>query len=395
MAGRDVARVGNVVHLNGHASHYTRSLFRIHARLEHRLSALRAGHGRANRRADSGFVRRPSRRLRLPAGRLGVHRGESPIRDDPRFLERGTPRRRAGPGRVPRRRRQRPDVLRDQDAARLQRRARSLGAGLDRRGNGAAERRHRTAGRRGNAYRAEVRRDEPDSIALADPLLRHPGGPVLVERRSLHGRRPDLDYELPDDRGPPHRTGAHLGAARASEAMKTPRALLTPPVGPRDHVLGPADARVTLVEDGDFECPFCGAAYPELKRVLGELGPKVRFVFRHFPLGEAHPHAPHAAEVAEAAAAQGTFWRMHDLLYQRQAALADEDLVAYARELGLDADRVRRELADHTHAARVREDFLSGVRSGVSGTPRFFINGRPHEEPGDAKTLAVALRRAL
>ena len=172
-------------------------------------------------------------------------------------------------------------------------------------------------------------------------------------------------------------------------------ALLTPPVGARDHVLGPAEARVTLVEYGDFECEFCGAAYPELQRVLRELGPKVRFVFRHFPLAEQHPRAPHAAEVAEAAGAQGKFWQMHDLLYERQAALGDEDLVEYARELGLDANRVRRELADHTHAARVREDFLSGVRSGVSGTPRFFINGRPHEEPGDAKTLAVALRRAL
>src|SRR2546429_887996 len=145
---------------------------------------------------------------------------------------------------------------------------------------------------------------------------------------------------------------------------------------------------------GDFECPFCGSAYPELQRVLRDLGPKIRFVFRHFPLAEAHPHAPHAAEVAEAAAAQGKFWQMHDLLYQRQAALGDEDLVGYARELGLDADRVRRELADHTHAARVREDFLSGVRSGVSGTPRFFLNRRPAEEPGDAKTLPTALPRA-
>ena len=177
--------------------------------------------------------------------------------------------------------------------------------------------------------------------------------------------------------------------------MKTPRALLTPPVGPRDHVLGPADARVTLVEYGDFECPFCGAAYPELQRVLRELGPKVRFVFRHFPLVEEHPHAPRAAEAAEAAAAQGKFRQMHDLLYQHQAALEDEDLVGYARELGIDADRVMRELADHTYAARVRDDFLSGVRSGVSGTPRFFINGRPHEEPGDAKTLGAAVRRAL
>ena len=172
-------------------------------------------------------------------------------------------------------------------------------------------------------------------------------------------------------------------------------ALLTPAVGPRDHALGPVDASVTLVEYGEFECPFCGRAYPELQRVLRELGPKVRFVFRHFPVSEQHPHAQHAAEVAEAAGAQGKFWEMHDRLYQRQSALADDDLLAYARELGLDADRVRRELTAHVHAARVREDFLSGVRSGVSGTPRFFINGRPHEEPGDATTLRVALRRAL
>jgi len=171
--------------------------------------------------------------------------------------------------------------------------------------------------------------------------------------------------------------------------------LLTPPVAPRDHALGPATAPVTLVEYGDFECPFCGRAYPELKQVLRRVGGKVRFVFRHFPLSEEHPHAQHAAEVAEAAAAQGKFWEMHDLLYQRQAALADEDLVRYARELGLDAERVRRELQAHTHAARVKQDVASGIASGVTGTPRFFINGRPHEEPGDAKTLAAAVRRAL
>ena len=172
-------------------------------------------------------------------------------------------------------------------------------------------------------------------------------------------------------------------------------ALLTPPVGPRDHVLGSTHAAVTLVEYGDFECPFCGRAYPELKRVLRQVGAKVRFVFRHFPMTEEHPHAQHAAEVAEAAAAQGKFWEMHDLLYQHQAALGDEDLVTYARELGLDAERVRRELAAHVYAPRVREDVVSGTSSGVTGTPRFFINGRRHEEPGDARTLARALRRAL
>ena len=171
--------------------------------------------------------------------------------------------------------------------------------------------------------------------------------------------------------------------------------LLTSPVGSRDHVRGSAQARVTLLEYGDFECPFCGRWYPELKQALRQLGPDVRFVFRHFPLTAEHPHAQHAAEAAEAAAAQGKFWEMHDLLYQRQAALADEHLVAYARELGLDAERVGRELAAHVHAARVREDALSGTRSGVTGTPMFFINGRRHEEPGDAKTLVAALRRAL
>lgn len=171
--------------------------------------------------------------------------------------------------------------------------------------------------------------------------------------------------------------------------------LLTPTVGPRDHVLGKPDAPVTLVEYGDFECAFCGRAYPDLKRVLKQVGGNVRFVFRHFPLPEEHPHAQHAAEVAEAAAAQGKFWEMHDLLYQRQAALSDDDLVQYARELGLDGERVRRELAAHTHARRVREDVAGGVRSGVSGTPRFFINGRLHQDPGDTTTLAAALRRAL
>ena len=172
-------------------------------------------------------------------------------------------------------------------------------------------------------------------------------------------------------------------------------ALLTPSVGSRDHVMGAADAVATLVEYGDFECPFCSRAFPDLKRVLRQIGPKVRFVFRHFPLIEEHPHAQHAAEVAEAAAAQGKFWEMHDLLYRRQTALADEELIGYARDLGLDAERVRYELRAHLHAARVRDDVASGTKSGVSGTPRFFINGRPHEAPGDAKTLAAALRQVL
>ena len=121
--------------------------------------------------------------------------------------------------------------------------------------------------------------------------------------------------------------------------------LLAVDVGAEDHVLGSRDAPVTLVQYADFECPFCGRAFPELKSVLHDLGKRVRFVFRHFPVIEAHPHAEAAAEVAEAAGAQGKFWEMHDLLFRRQAALDDDHLLAYVRELGLDAARVERELA--------------------------------------------------
>ena len=170
--------------------------------------------------------------------------------------------------------------------------------------------------------------------------------------------------------------------------------LLAAAVGARDHVRGSADAPVTLVEYADFECPFCGRWFPELQRVLQDLGPRVRFVFRHFPISEQHPHAESAAEVAEAAAAQGKFWEMHDLLFRRQAALDAGHLLAYVGELGLDAVRVERELERQVYRARVRDDIESGLRSGVSGTPMFFINGRRHEEPGDARTLRAALLRA-
>ncbi len=171
--------------------------------------------------------------------------------------------------------------------------------------------------------------------------------------------------------------------------------LLTPRVGARDHVLGLPTAPITLVQYGDFECPFCGRAFPEIKEVLSDLGTQLRFVFRHFPLVEEHPHAEAAAEASEAAGAQGKFWDMHDLLFQRQAALGDAQLLGYARELKLDVARVERELREHVHRARVRKDFKSGIRSGVSGTPMFFINGRRHEEPGDAHTLRAALLRTL
>jgi protein-disulfide isomerase len=170
--------------------------------------------------------------------------------------------------------------------------------------------------------------------------------------------------------------------------------ILVLPVGERDHAQGRADAPVTLVEYGDFECPYCRQAYPIVKEVQSRLGPRLRFVYRNFPLTELHPHAEHAAEAAEAAGAQGAFWQMHDRLFERQFALEDENLVEYAQELGLDADRVAGELAAHTHKPRVREDFMSGVRSGVNGTPTFFINGVRHDQRWDVDTLAGAVERA-
>ncbi len=171
-------------------------------------------------------------------------------------------------------------------------------------------------------------------------------------------------------------------------------ATLTLPVSDRDHVQGPADALVTLVEYGDYECPHCGRAYPIVREVQRRMGPRLRFVFRNFPLRESHPHAQHAAEAAEAAGAQGRFWEMHDRLFERQFALEDTDLVEYARELGLDAGRLRQELAERRYEPRVREDFRSGVTSGVNGTPTFFINGARHDGPWDVEPLLAALQQS-
>ena len=168
-------------------------------------------------------------------------------------------------------------------------------------------------------------------------------------------------------------------------------ARLVLPVDGRDHVRGPADALATLVEYGDYECPYCGLAHPIVKEVQRRLGGRLRFAFRHFPLSEIHPYALPAAEAAEAAGAQGRFWEMHDLLYQNQRALDHANLVRYAGVLGLDLTRFVSELADHTWEARVRDDFMSGVRSGVNGTPTFFVNGVRHDGPWDADTLSAAL----
>jgi len=165
------------------------------------------------------------------------------------------------------------------------------------------------------------------------------------------------------------------------------------PVGPRDHIQGPPDAPVTLVEYGDFECPHCGRAYPIVKEIQRSMGEELRFVYRHFPLTRIHQHAEHAAEMAEVAAQHGKFWPLHDRLFEHQEALEDDELVAAAESLGIDRAWATAALAQGRFEPRVREDFSSGVRSGVNGTPTFFINGRRYDGTWDL--LLETLRQAL
>jgi protein-disulfide isomerase len=175
--------------------------------------------------------------------------------------------------------------------------------------------------------------------------------------------------------------------------LDSPR--LTLPVSERDHVRGPATASMTLLEYGDYECRFCGAAHPVVNEVQRIMGAELAFAYRHFPLTQIHPRAYQAAEAAEAAGAQGRFWVMHDLLFVNQDRLGTQDLLAYAQALGLDLDRFAADLAEHAHAPKLREDYLSGVRSGVNGTPTFFINGVRHNGGYDLESLLAALRASL
>jgi protein-disulfide isomerase len=154
---------------------------------------------------------------------------------------------------------------------------------------------------------------------------------------------------------------------------------LHPPLGPGDHVQGPADARITLVEYGDYECPFCGEAHPIMKALQQALGDDLRFAFRHFPLAQAHPHATRAAQAAEAAGLQDSFWEMHDLLFENQDKLDEPYLRLYAQRLGLDLERFDRDIDSEGVMVKVRTDFLSGARSGVNGTPTFFVNGERYD----------------
>jgi protein-disulfide isomerase len=160
-----------------------------------------------------------------------------------------------------------------------------------------------------------------------------------------------------------------------------------------DHIRGPLDAPVTVVEYGDFECPYCGQAEPVVRELLRDFG-DVRYVWRHLPLNDVHPNTQLAAEAAEAAAFQGAFWEMHDLLLAHQDALRASDLINYAEQLGLDVERFTNDLREHAGAARVAEDVDSADLSGVSGTPTFFINGRRHYGAYDIGTLSAAVHAA-
>ena len=173
--------------------------------------------------------------------------------------------------------------------------------------------------------------------------------------------------------------------------------MLKLPVGERDHIQGSLEAKVTLVEFGDYQCPYCGEAYGIVKSVQEKYKEDLRFVFRNFPLTEVHPHAEVGAEIAEASAAQGKFWEMHDFIYEHQPHLSKIDFfLEYAeKSLRLDTKRMGEEIANHRYLQRIREDFSTGVRSGVNGTPTFFINDFRHNGDYQFETFVAAIDSIL
>jgi protein-disulfide isomerase len=170
---------------------------------------------------------------------------------------------------------------------------------------------------------------------------------------------------------------------------------LSLPVSPLDHRQGDADAPCTLVEYGDYQCPSCGQAYPLVKRVQRHFGKRLLFVFRNFPLTQMHPWAEPAAETAEFAGAHNKFWEMHDLIYENQERLSDELLQELAQQLHLGANKLREALEKKEFQPRVKADFTGGVRSGVNGTPTFFINGQRHDGSYDFNSLVDAVDLVL
>jgi protein-disulfide isomerase len=170
---------------------------------------------------------------------------------------------------------------------------------------------------------------------------------------------------------------------------------LTQSVSTRDRAEGPASAPLTLVEYGDYQCPYCGAAYPVVKRLQKTLGKKLRFVFRNFPVTQAHPYALIAAEAAEAAALQSKFWEMHDLLFEKQNDLEPDIIPVWAKKIGLDLEKFGNDIKQGDIAKRIKEDRQSGIRSGVNGTPTFYINGTRYDGPADYGSLLAALKSEL
>jgi len=172
-------------------------------------------------------------------------------------------------------------------------------------------------------------------------------------------------------------------------------AALKMPITAEDHIQGLESAEVTLVEYGDYQCPHCGHAYPVVHQVQKQFGKRLRFVFRNFPLSEMHPQAEAAAEVAEFAGAQGKFWEMHDKLYENQERLGEALFLDLGERLKLSTTALRQALEQRTFEARVRADFKGGVRSGVNGTPTFFINGHRHDGSFDFEALVSAIHQAM
>ncbi len=170
---------------------------------------------------------------------------------------------------------------------------------------------------------------------------------------------------------------------------------LTRPVSERDHSAGNTNAFVTLVEYGDYQCPYCGAAHPVVKRLQRDIGKMLRFVFRNFPLTQAHPYALVAAEAAEAAALQGKFWQMHDYIYEHQDELEPDILPVWAREVGLDLNAFGTAIKEGKITERIKEDRMSGIRSGVNGTPCFFINESRYDGDADYEPLKAALEEQI
>jgi protein-disulfide isomerase len=187
----------------------------------------------------------------------------------------------------------------------------------------------------------------------------------------------------------------HVGEKEIVMNQHPESTMLAVPVGHSDHILGPETAKITLVEYGDFECPNCGQAYPAVKILRRHFGERMRFVFRHFPLREVHPHAELAAEAAETAGAQSKFWPMHDLLFENQLHLKAKSLRRYAEEAELDLARYDYEMSDHVYLQRVREHIDGGTKSRVRSTPTFFVNGVVHDVSFGLEHLQQAMETEL